>query len=66
MVGHEHVGVNRAFVAGRRIAQPIEVGAIVVVFEKDGFAAMTALDDVDRDVGEKESGFPWHGPAPLF
>jgi hypothetical protein len=55
MIGHEHAGVDGAFVAGRGLGQPIEIGAIIAV--KDRFPAMATLDDMGLGIGQEKSGF---------
>lgn len=61
MIGYEHIGMDRQLVALRRVLQVFQVNAIVLRVGKDGFAAVTALDDVLRLAFYEAAWRPCHG-----
>ena len=49
MVGHEGVGVERTLLLLQRLAQPVQVGAVVFFVKKARLAIMPSLHDVQRN-----------------
>jgi len=50
VIRHQHEGVKPAFVLQQAFAQVCEVGAVVVVVEKETLAIIPALHDVLRNL----------------
>jgi hypothetical protein len=61
VVGHQHIGVNGAVMLVRGESEPFVIKAIILVFEKDGLAIVTALDHVQRLIRHKIAP---SGPSP--
>jgi hypothetical protein len=60
VVGHQDIGMDGALVTLGSFREPVEVRTIVTFLKEDRFAAVATLHDMHRDIGQKESRFPWH------
>lgn len=61
VVGHEHVGMDCTAVADAVLVEPVQIEPIVLVGEGAGLAIVSALDEMERDVGKYNTGAAWHG-----
>jgi len=64
VVRHQDVAVNGAAIFGRRRRKPFAITFIIFVSEKDGFAIVAALDEVEWLISKKISSQPWHYSPP--
>ncbi len=64
VVGHQHVGMNRATMVQGGCSEPVVVTAIVLRREEDRFAIVAALDHMQRLIGQKVASEPRHGRPP--
>lgn len=60
MIGHQDIGMDQAAPPVRGLGKPAEIGAIVVVGEKDGLAVIAALDDMGGDAGDEKPRLARH------
>ena len=60
IVGHQGVGVQRAFLFPQRLTQPVETGVIVLFAEEGWCAVVPALHEVQRYAIEVYAGTSWH------
>ena len=60
VVGHLDVGMHPATGLAREFSQPIEIDAVVLIGEETGLAVVAALDQVKRDVGQRQAGAAGH------
>lgn len=63
MVGHQHISVNVAIRFAGSIEQPVEICAIVLVGKKARLPIIAALNQMQRDMRQREPWAPWHGKA---
>ena len=63
MVGHQHISVNVAIRFAGSIKQPVEICAIVLVGKKARLPIIAALNQMQRDMRQREPWAPWHGKA---
>jgi hypothetical protein len=49
VIGHQHIGVQRALGLAQRFSQPMQVAAVVFLAEKARLAVVAALHDVERN-----------------
>jgi len=61
VVGHQHIGVDRARIARRQLAQVVQVAPVVVIGEEADAAVIPALDDVQRGAGDPQASTSGHG-----
>jgi hypothetical protein len=47
--------VDATVVFQRRLLEPVEIGPIVCVVEKDGVPVVAALNDMNRDIRKEEA-----------
>jgi hypothetical protein len=52
VIGHEDISVKGAAGSAQRLAQPVEIGVVVVFGEEAWPAVVAALYDVQRDAGK--------------
>ena len=62
MVGHQHIGVHGAVMLQRGFAQFLSVVQVVGVIGEAGLAVIAALDDMLRDAGKVDAGYPSNVP----
>ncbi len=63
MVGHQHVGVDRAAELRCILGQTLQVKYVVFVGEEAGVAVVTALDQVQRNTGKRNARAAGHTRA---
>lgn len=63
VVGHEAIGVHRAFERGSQLAHMRKVARLVIAGNEAGAAVVAALDDVDRHLGHGDAGMTRHPRA---
>jgi hypothetical protein len=61
VVGHQHVGVQRALGLAERFPQPMQVVAVILLAEETGLAIVAALHNVQRNAIEMDTGAAGHG-----
>ena len=61
VIGHQHIGVDRAALFPGRLRQPAEVAAAIPVVEEHRLPIIAALHDMDRQVREEEAWLAGHG-----
>ncbi len=49
VMGHQHIGMQRALGVAQRFSPPMQVAAVVFLAEKTRFAVVAALHDVERN-----------------
>lgn len=60
MVGHQHIGVNGTATSASRLLQPMEIAVVIFIGKKARLAVDTALNGVQRGVGEQDAGATGH------
>ena len=61
VMGHQHVGVHRAFgFPQRRLAQPVQVARVVVLGKETWLTIVTTLHDMQSNAIEVGAGATWH------
>src|SRR3990167_6008075 len=61
MVGHQRISMNPAISLAGVLGQPIQITAIIFIGEKARLAVITALDEMDGNIGHGNAGAAWHG-----
>ena len=56
MIGHQYIGMNRAFISRRRFAQAFKIECIVGIRKKAGRAIVAALYQMLRNTCQV---YPW-------
>jgi hypothetical protein len=64
VVGHQHIGMDGAAMARRRLGEPRAIELVVLVAKEHGLAVVAALDQMQGLIGQEISAEPSHG-APL-
>lgn len=64
MVGHQTVGMHRAFELVGQLAQVREVARIVIVVKEARAPVIAALNDMDRDIGHGDARTAGHRTSP--
>jgi hypothetical protein len=62
MIGHQTVGVYRAFELRGELGEVSEVGAVIAVLKKTWLPIVPALDDVDSEVRNYHASGSRHKP----
>ena len=60
MIGHEHVRMNGAAIFLGVDVQPMEIELIVLIGEEAGRPIVAALDDMQRQIGQKPARAAGH------
>ena len=60
VVGHQDIGVDRAYVARRQLLQMVEIAAVVVIGKEAGAAIVPTLDDVQWGAGNAQASATGH------
>jgi len=60
MVGHQDIGMDAAALRFRMFCQPFQVETVVFFSKEAGLAVVAALDDVQRNAREQETGTTRH------
>jgi hypothetical protein len=63
MVGHLHIGMQRAGTGLECFAQPVAIRVIVLLGKKTRFAVVAALDDMERESGKMDAWAAGHGES---
>jgi hypothetical protein len=61
MVRHQRISMNPAAGLARVLEQPIQIAAIIFIGEKARLAVVAALDKMDGNIGQGNSGATGHG-----
>ena len=65
VVGHQHIGVNRAACLVGIFLEPVQVEALVLIGDEADLTVIASLDDMQGDMGECYAGTAGHGVAPM-
>ena len=63
VVGHQNVGLQRATLACQRLAEPLQVGMVVLFVEEARLTMMSPLHNVERDSIEMDTAAPGHSTS---
>jgi hypothetical protein len=60
VIGHEAIGMHRAFECRGKVSKVAEVTRVVLVAEEAGATVVAALNDVNRHVRYRNAWTSWH------